>query len=369
MAEVYVVPVLEDNYAYVVRDAATGRGFVVDGAGATAVAETVAATNTQVVAILSTHHHWDHAGGNIELKELYPEAEVYGGDDRVDGVTQIIAGGVIDLGGVLRIEVRASPCHTTSHLLYILPVCAVFGGRTGAEGEPEVFEDAPLGLFCGDTLFLGGCGKFFEGTGAQMDAALNGEAAIGSLPDSTLVLCGHEYSVGNLTFAAAFDGGNSAVSDKLVWCKAQRKAGKPTIPSTLGEERQYNPFMRVRVPEIMAKANSNDAAEVMAYRKDTMDANAPQEMEIVDMDEAKPTTPAERKTTPFLTKYERARVLGTRALQISMGAPIMVELDGETDPLHIANKELKARKIPLTIRRYLPDRSYEDVNVSDLIIT
>ncbi|WAR07252.1 RPAB2-like protein [Mya arenaria] len=92
------------------------------------------------------------------------------------------------------------------------------------------------------------------------------------------------------------------------------------------------------------------------------------QMEILSADAAQPTAPTKRITTPYMTKYERARVLGTRALQIAMCAPVMVELEGETDPLTIAMKELKARKIPIIIRRYLPDGSYEDWGIDELII-
>merc|ERR1711991_1079572 len=108
-------------------------------------------------------------------------------------------------------------------------------------------------------------------------------------------------------------------------------------------------------------------AEYMGLVANLPKMDNPQEVEIVE-GETTAVSPDERQTTPFLTKYERARVLGVRALQISMGAPLMVELGGETDPLKIAEKELKDGKIPITIRRHLPDGSYEDVNVSDLIM-
>lgn len=120
--------------------------------------------------------------------------------------------------------------------------------------------------------------------------------------------------------------------------------------------------------EELGYADMEDVEEEEEPYEDVDDNQDEAETEILPATEDSQQRQKKRTTTPYLTKYERARVLGTRALQISMNAPVMVELDGETDPLHIAMKELKARKIPILIRRYLPDGSFEDWAIEELII-
>ena len=244
MVDVYVVPLLSDNYGYVVVEPESGDCVVVDGAEPEKIVAKVTEVGANVVGVLSTHHHWDHAGGNSVLVETYG-VPVYGGDERVEAITEVVEGGKsVDCGEGLVFGVLATPCHTAGHVVYTIPVGRVVGGWS----ESEAVEGRPLGLFSGDTLFVGGCGKFFEGGeegGALMDAALNGEGAIGGLGDDTLVLCGHEYTVSNLVFAEAFDPEREAIAAKLAWARSMREEGKPTIPSTLGEERTYNPFMLI----------------------------------------------------------------------------------------------------------------------------
>jgi len=125
-----------------------------------------------------------------------------------------------------------------------------------SEGEPGV-------VFTGDTLFIAGCGRFFEGSATDMYRAL--VEILGSLPPSTLVYCGHEYTVKNLKFAATVEPNSKAVADKLAWAKAQRDKGQPTVPSTIAEEFTFNPFMRVRENGVQAHAGRvGDAIATMA---------------------------------------------------------------------------------------------------------
>ena len=141
--------------------------------------------------------------------------------------------------GEQEISVLSVPCHTRGHVAYL------------SEGN----------LFSGDTLFVAGCGRFFEGEASEMDQALN--SVFASLPKSTRVFCGHEYTVANLRFAASVEPDNEAVAAKLEWAVAQEEEGVSTVPSTIHEELETNPFMRVRLAEMQTRLGASDAVEAM----------------------------------------------------------------------------------------------------------
>lgn len=125
-------------------------------------------------------------------------------------------------------------------------------------------------VFTGDTLFLGGCGRFFEGTAEQMYAALIEK--LSKLPDETNVYCGHEYSLQNLKFGNHIEPDNADILAKIEWSKAKREAGEPTVPSTIGEEKKINPFMRVCTPEVQSFAKSTDPIEAMTVIRKIKDS-------------------------------------------------------------------------------------------------
>lgn len=188
----------------------------------------------------------DHAHGNNDLVSLLDEKiPIYGGDDRVQGITNIVGQGDIIEFGNIKVHVKFTPCHTKGHVLYF------------------VEQNDDRYIFTGDTLFIGGCGRFFEGTAEQMVAALK---QISELPENTKVMCGHEYTVANLNFAISVDPNNSILKSKFEWAKQQRSENKFTIPSTIKEELEFNPFMRVNVPEIQKAVSleGGDPVEVMA---------------------------------------------------------------------------------------------------------
>lgn len=165
--------------------------------------------------ILTTHHHWDHAGGNEKLVEKFAEShssalEVYGGDDRIGALTNKVTQDDIVRLGNLTIRCLFTPCHTTGHICYFL--------------ESEKGEHA---VFTGDTLFQGGCGRFFEGTAEQMHSALIGK--LSQLPDDTNVYCGHEYTVQNLAFGQHVEPNNETIANKIKWAQAQRANNLPTV--------------------------------------------------------------------------------------------------------------------------------------------
>lgn len=219
----HAVPVFADNYVWVLRAATGNAALVVDPGDAAPVAAWLAAQGLTLTAILITHHHGDHTGGIQALKA--PGVTVYGpGREAIAGVDRPLGDGdQLDLPGFGRFEILDVPGHTAGHIAFV-----------GALGE------RPL-LFCGDTLFSAGCGRLFEGTAAQLHRSLQRLAA---LPAATLVCCTHEYTLGNLRFAAAVEPDNDDIQCCTRWATAQRAAGAPTVPGDLAREHAINPFLR-----------------------------------------------------------------------------------------------------------------------------
>jgi hydroxyacylglutathione hydrolase len=231
-----VVPVaqLADNYAYLVIDEAAGVCGVVDVAEAPPVIAAAEREGARIVAILSTHHHFDHVGGNDDLigRLGRGSVEVYGfGEDRerIPGITRGLADGEELTVGSLRGRAIFIPAHTRGHLAYHFPSERV--------------------VFTGDTLFAGGCGRLFEGDAPQMMSSL---LRLAQLPGDTQVYCGHEYTAKNLEFAAMLEPSNAALARRRGEVAALRSAGKPTVPTTIAIEKETNPFLRWSSPELAA---------------------------------------------------------------------------------------------------------------------
>jgi hydroxyacylglutathione hydrolase len=234
------IPTFRDNYTYLVVDPATREAAVIDAPEAAPVQRRVEKLGVRVTKVLSTHHHPDHSLANPELARAFGVPVVgYRGDaSRLPGFTDGVEEGDRVRVGELEAQVIFIPAHTRGHIAYVFP---------GA-------------VFCGDTLFAAGCGRLFEGSPAMMHEALNVKLA--RLPDDTRVYCGHEYTQSNLRFALSVEPANRALHEKMKWVSERRaKAASDwhdatdaemTIPSTIGEERATNPFMRVTSPEIVA---------------------------------------------------------------------------------------------------------------------
>ena len=227
------------------------QAVVVDPGDSAPVVQALQQLGVQLQAILVTHHHADHVGGVDALREA-TGAVVYGpARERIpEPLVRLAQGDTVDVLG-LRFAIIDVPGHTAGHIAYY---CAEMDG-------------APL-LFCGDTLFSGGCGRLFEGTPAQMLHSLDQLAA---LPGDTRVCCTHEYTLSNLKFARAVEPGNAALLHYSSQCEALRARGEPTLPSRMALERDINPFLRVRVPTVAqaaqgydAQADQDDAAAVLA---------------------------------------------------------------------------------------------------------
>eukprot|EP01113_Clastostelium_recurvatum_P025149 TRINITY_DN3022_c0_g1_i2.p1 TRINITY_DN3022_c0_g1~~TRINITY_DN3022_c0_g1_i2.p1 ORF type:complete len:403 (-),score=95.12 TRINITY_DN3022_c0_g1_i2:58-1266(-) len=259
------VPILDDNYAYLIVDNSTNIAAVVDPAMPDRVLDAAQQEGVQIDTILTTHHHWDHAGGNEQMLQAIPSVKIVGGDTRIKALNRRVQDGDLFSIGNLRVRALATPGHTTGHMVY-----HITSSSSSSSSSPDVHAASSV-LFTGDTLFLGGCGRFFEGTATDMHRALS--QVIGGLKDDTLVYCGHEYSKNNLEFARTVDPANKTLLDKYDWVCKQRDRGLPTVPSTVGEEKMYNPFMRPHTPAIQralqmeGKTNEEVMTELRA-RKD-----------------------------------------------------------------------------------------------------
>jgi hydroxyacylglutathione hydrolase len=236
------LPAFQDNYLWFLHDGK--RALVVDPGDAQPVMSALQQHGLRLEAILVTHHHPDHVGGVDALRDA-TGAKVWGPARETipEPLTRLVEGDTIEALG-LQFRVIDVPGHTSGHIAYY---CADTGSH---------LDGRPL-LFCGDTLFSGGCGRLFEGTPAQMHQSLE---KLASLPGETRVCCTHEYTLSNLKFALAVDAGNLQLIHYEQRCQELRAKGLPTLPSSIELEKQVNPFLRTREPAVVQAAQGHDAA-------------------------------------------------------------------------------------------------------------
>ena len=248
MLNVTPIACLEDNYAYLLEDvpgAPSGEAMVIDPSEAEPVLAALEASGNRLAAVLCTHHHHDHVGGNLALVRAFPGIKVYGHSHdrgRIPRQTDELEDGATIEWGALTLRALYVPGHTLGAVAYVL-------------------EDV---VFTGDTLFLAGCGRLFEGTAPMMYESLNQKLA--KLGDGTRVFCGHEYTETNLRFATEREPNNLAIASRLEKVRALRREGRPTVGAPLRDELATNPFLRCDVPEIRAAAGvSPDASSAEAF--------------------------------------------------------------------------------------------------------
>lgn len=235
-----------DNYVYLIREPEQNRVAVIDPSDYEPVKETLEELGWQLTDILNTHHHNDHTGGNIELKQRYgctitgPRAD----HDRVAGIDVDVGDGDKVFLGNTNAEVLDTPGHTRGHIAFWFP-------------------DSHA-LFCGDTLFVLGCGRTFEGTAEQMWASLQ---KLRNLPDKTRVFCAHEYTQANAKFAVTIEPTNVNLVRRVEDIDNLRAQGQPTVPSILEDEKSCNPFLRCDVPEVASAVSLSADSPVSVFAK------------------------------------------------------------------------------------------------------
>lgn len=252
--KIVIIPLNDDNYGYLMIDEETNEAAVIDVSGqAQIVYDAVIREKINLKMVLTTHKHWDHAGGNDLIKSLIPSIEVLGSEiDAVEGCTKVVSDGEEFYLSGIKIKCILTPGHTMGHMSYY-----------AEQNDQRV-------CFTGDCLFIGGAGRFFEGSATDMYPTLYQK--LGGLPRDTMIYCGHEYTLANYRFALSVDGSNEDLIAANEIAQKRRHDGLPTIPTTLETEFRTNPFLRVHAPSIQVNmcgecANPDPIAVLAAVRE------------------------------------------------------------------------------------------------------
>ena len=246
MLNIEIISCLSDNYSYLLEDKESNIVGIIDPSDFDTCDKIIKKKYNKLDYILNTHHHFDHVGGNVKLKEKY-NAKVLGFEldkDRIPGIDIILKDKQNFKLGHSSFEVIFIPGHTKGHIAFY-------------------FKDEKI-VFTGDTLFSLGCGKVFEGTYEQMFSSLN---KLKNLPTDTKIYCGHEYTKKNLEFCLEYDSSNELLKKKSDWINSKIESDYPTIPITIGEEKKTNIFLRCNEPLIKNVLNLNNASEQEIFSK------------------------------------------------------------------------------------------------------
>ena len=233
--QIHMFPCLNDNYGFLIHSSDTGETAAIDTPEHAKISRACEEKDWTLTHIWNTHHHFDHVGGNLELQKEFGVNILGPGHDkkRIPGITRGVSGGDSFEFGGHNIHVLDTPGHTSSHIIYHVP---------SAEAA-----------FVGDTLFVLGCGRLFEGTPAQMYDSLQ---AISALPDNTKLYCAHEYTLSNAAFAVTVEPENPYLLDYIEYAKSLREQGIPTVPTTVAMEKKTNPFVRAKNAERLGEIRS-----------------------------------------------------------------------------------------------------------------
>ena len=246
---VIVIPMFSDNFCYYIYASDIKDGVYVDLAEASRIPDfqkEFGIEGQPVKHIMTTHKHWDHAGGNKEMQAAFPDVVITGGEeDKVDGCTQpVVDKQSFELfGGSVKVTCLHTPCHTRGHTCFYLEMDSQSPVESSMQGSYKHIKNLKRCVFTGDMVFIGGCGRFFEGTPAEMLSAMD---LMLTLPEDTSIFCGHEYTKANFEFVLK-------IEDKSAyWAKykAMLDSGTWTTPSLLKDEKEFNVFMRCRVPQV-----------------------------------------------------------------------------------------------------------------------
>lgn len=238
------IPILEDNYVYLIRNEQSNDTYVVDPGLAQPVIDVLDKHVWKLTGIINTHHHWDHTDGNLEIKKHY-QCPVYGFEPdakRIPGITKFVNNNEELVIADAKCRILFTPGHTLGHICYYF------------------YEDHML--FCGDTLFSCGCGRLFEGTPKQMMESLS---KLRLLPDETILLCAHEYTEKNLNFALSLEPENKKLQDKLERVKKLRANDQSTVPMPLFEEKQLNPLLRWDDKDLRKSIGLENASDLEVF--------------------------------------------------------------------------------------------------------
>ncbi|KAK4046211.1 Cytoplasmic glyoxalase II [Microbotryomycetes sp. JL201] len=242
------VPCRSDNYMYILQDEATSTNAVVDPYDPAKLQKAADDNEIKIGEIvLTTHHHHDHSGGNEEFVSKHGTQTVYAGSDKSPKANKILKHQDKFQIGNLKVTALHTPCHTQDHICYYV--------EDEAKNERAVFT--------GDTLFVSGCGRFFEGTPEEMNAALNDKLA--KLPEDTVTYVGHEYTASNVAFSKSIDPENESIRHLVDFCKNNEVT---TGKFTIGDEKKFNVFMRLESQAVRDKAQTEDPIKAMAFLRE-----------------------------------------------------------------------------------------------------
>lgn len=273
--ECLVIPALTDNYIFLLHDPVRREAVVVDPGEARPVLRAAAMLGSSLSSILVTHHHRDHIGGIAELRAAFPNVSIFASaldsERLVEGRIKSLRDGDDVLIGSARIEVLSVPGHTLGHIAFYFPGGILSSPETaeGYQTEERYHAEEHGDLFCGDTLFGGGCGRLFEGTPRQMRESL---AKIEKLPDATRIWFAHEYTIRNLEFASTIEPNNYTITTRLAALRRHLQVepypipqtpftltSATSVPSTLAEQKATNPFLRCHLPEVQQAVAARDS--------------------------------------------------------------------------------------------------------------